>query len=54
MAPLEIVDYVVAHEVSHLAVKNHSQRFWGKVANLIPDYKDRRKWLRENGYRLTL
>ena len=54
MAPLEVIDYVVAHEVAHLEHKNHSRRFWDKVAGLDPDYKQRRKWLKENGHRLKL
>jgi predicted metal-dependent hydrolase len=54
MAPLEVVDYVVVHELSHLVHHNHSPRFWGLVAAFIPDYHKRRKWLREHGNFLTL
>lgn len=50
MAPLTVIDYVVAHELAHLEHRNHSKRFWGKVADIIPDFKKRRKWLKENEY----
>jgi len=52
-APMEVVDYVVAHEVCHLSERNHSKRFWEKVASIFPDYKKSRKWLKENGHLLT-
>jgi predicted metal-dependent hydrolase len=54
MAPLRIIDYVVAHEVAHLEHKNHSRRFWNKVASLFPEYRQSRKWLRENDHLLTM
>mgnify|MGYP002713120298 CR=1 FL=1 len=50
MAPLEIIDYVVVHELCHLREANHSSAFWAQVAALMPDYKARRKWLKENGH----
>lgn len=49
MAPLEILDYVVVHELSHIKHHNHSKAYWALVENHMPDYKLRRKWLRENG-----
>jgi len=54
MAPIEIIDYVVVHEIVHLGIKNHSKTFWGEVQNLMPDYAVHRRWLKENGHRLTL
>ena len=54
MAPLWVVDYVVAHEIAHLAHHNHSRRFWGKVAELFPNFREARKWLRANQQRLTM
>jgi predicted metal-dependent hydrolase len=54
LAPLEIIDYVVVHELAHLEVKNHSSVFWEKVEALMPDYKERRKWLKDNGQALSL
>jgi hypothetical protein len=54
MAPPEIIDYVVIHELAHLRIKNHSKEFWDKVAELMPDYYSRRNWLKKNGYLLDL
>ena len=52
MAPPGIIDYVVVHEMSHLAYLNHSKIFWQKVESVLPDYKKRRKWLKDNGLKL--
>lgn len=49
MAPLEILDYVVVHELCHLAYLNHSPQFWQLVGDILPDYSQCRRWLRENG-----
>ncbi len=49
MAPPEVLDYVVAHEVAHLAEMNHSDRFWARVDALCPDHRAPRAWLRRNG-----
>lgn len=54
MAPLGIVDYVVVHELAHIPEKNHSKRFWKKVEEVLPDYKIRRKWLKENGNKFKI
>jgi len=54
MAPMEVIDYVVIHELAHLEVKNHSRKYWEKVERLMPDYKLRREWLKKNGDRLRL
>lgn len=45
MAPQEIIEYIVVHELVHLEEKNHSKHFWMKVASILPDYKERAKWL---------
>jgi len=52
MAPLEVIDYVVVHELVHLKVKNHSKRFWAAVGRIMPEYALHRKWLRKHGERL--
>ncbi len=44
---LDIIDYVVAHELSHLRVMNHSPQFWETVESVVPDYAKRRRVLRE-------
>jgi hypothetical protein len=54
MAPSTVIDYIIVHELSHLIHKNHSQKFWSQIESLIPDYKIRKKWLKEYGIRLDL
>ena len=54
LAPEAIVDYLVAHEVSHLLHHNHSPAFWAVVARLCPDYKKRRAWLKANSMHLMI
>lgn len=49
MAPPEVLDYVVVHELAHLLELSHSRRFWRIVECFSPDFAPRRKWLRENG-----
>ena len=49
LAPREVLEYVVAHEVAHLAEMNHSQAFWDTVERIHGPYAAPRKWLRENG-----
>jgi predicted metal-dependent hydrolase len=49
LAPPEVVDYVVVHELVHTQVHNHSKTFWRRVAELMPDYKVRLNWLKKNG-----
>ncbi len=48
-APQEILNYVIIHEMCHLVEMNHSKSFWGLVANLYPDYKLAKLWLKQNG-----
>jgi predicted metal-dependent hydrolase len=51
--PDEIIDYVVVHELCHLKEMNHSPRFWAEVEKIFPDYKERRKWLKDHGNEIT-
>ncbi|MBN1258563.1 M48 family metallopeptidase [Candidatus Peregrinibacteria bacterium] len=53
MAPIEIIDSVVVHELCHLKEMNHSRRFWALVEETVPDHKQRKKWLRKNQMLLT-
>ncbi len=53
MAPPEVIDYVIVHELCHLTYMNHSDAFWNKVAGMIPDHAAHRRWLREHGHTLT-
>ena len=48
MAPIPVIDYVVVHELAHILHHNHSDRFWRQVESVIPDFRERRKWLRQN------
>lgn len=52
MAPPRVLDYVVVHELCHLTFMNHSKDFWNMVESILPDYKEHRKWLKENGHTL--
>lgn len=52
MAPPEVLDYVAAHEVSHLLEMNHSPQYWQVVAGIYPHYKTPRNWLRQHGQQL--
>lgn len=54
MAPQQVIDYVVVHELIHLKVRNHSKEYWNKVIQIMPDYKERRTWLHDNGQLLYL
>ena len=54
LAPVEILDYVVEHEVTHLEVLDHSDHFWRLLARRCPDYREHERWLRRNGHTLTL
>ncbi|MFH1504038.1 MAG: SprT family zinc-dependent metalloprotease [Candidatus Omnitrophota bacterium] len=54
MAPLEIIDYVVVHEIAHLRERNHSKSFWNIVKIMYPNYQKSRKWLKDNGHLLVM
>ncbi|WP_410500097.1 M48 family metallopeptidase [Chitinibacter sp. S2-10] len=51
-APANVIDYVVIHELAHLAEMNHSARFWALVAAVCPHWKNERDWLKSHGARL--
>ncbi len=49
MAPAEVIDYVIIHELCHLKHFNHSPTFWAQVASYCPEYSQRRDWLKSEG-----
>lgn len=49
LAPPEVLDYVVVHELCHRKQMNHSPEFWAEVERILPDYKSRRQWLKDQG-----
>jgi hypothetical protein len=49
LAPAEVLDYVVVHELCHLRIPNHSRRFWALVEARRPHWQEQRDWLREHG-----
>jgi predicted metal-dependent hydrolase len=51
MAPKEVINYLIAHEVSHLRHLDHSASFWNTVASICPNYSELRLWLTQNGHR---
>lgn len=52
LTPPEVLDYVVIHELCHLRELNHSPSFWAEVRRIMPDYADKRRWLKDNGFEL--
>lgn len=50
LAPDEVIDYVVVHELAHRKEMNHSKAFYQIVESVFPDYKNRQKWLKEQGF----
>lgn len=54
MAPLKIIDYIVVHELCHLHVASHKAAFWNEVDKVMPDYRERKRWLKQNGASLAL
>ena len=54
MAPPTIIDYIVVHELCHLHYRDHSIAFWNEVDKVLPDYRDRKEWLRMRGAELDL
>lgn len=48
MCPQSVIDYVVVHELSHITYKDHSAKFWTRVATIMPNYKEAQDWLRLN------
>lgn len=54
MAPLTIIDYIIVHELCHLHHRDHSDAFWNEVDKVLPDYREKKEWLRIRGAELDL
>lgn len=54
MAPAEIIDYVVVHELCHMKIRDHSRDYWRLVEHILPGHKKHRAWLKDHGHLLTL
>ncbi len=51
-APQDVVDYVILHELVHTEIMDHSKRFWSRVAEVCPRYKEHKAWLKTYGHNL--
>ncbi len=54
MAPPKIIDYIVVHELCHIHHRNHTDAFWNEVDKVMPDYRERKNWLKNNGANMDL
>lgn len=54
IAPHNIIDYVVVHELCHLIEHNHSPAYWKCVERIMPNYRESKKWLKANGTKLSV
>jgi predicted metal-dependent hydrolase len=54
MAPMTIIDYIVVHELAHLRHPTHSAEFWNEVDKILPDYRERKTWLKFKGAGMDL
>ncbi len=54
MAPIDVIDYVIVHELCHLLHMNHDRSFWRRVGSIMPDYKEKEEYLARHGQAMTL
>ena len=54
MAPPKIIDYMVVHELCHQRQRDHSDAFWNEVDKIMPDYAERKMWLKKHGAGLDI
>ena len=52
MAPMNVIDYVIIHELAHTIHRNHSSHFWKTVESMMPNFKEAKTWLKDYGYKL--
>lgn len=53
MAPIEVIDYVIIHELCHLHHMNHDRSFWRRVGSIMPDYKEKEAYLARHGHSMS-
>ncbi|WP_078550167.1 M48 family metallopeptidase [Litchfieldia alkalitelluris] len=54
MAPQQVIDYVVVHEMCHMVHLNHDRSFWRLVGKIMPDYKNQEQWLALSNWKMTV
>ena len=54
MAPPKVIDYIVVHELCHMYHRDHTDLFWNEVDKVMPDYRERKEWLRQRGAGMDL
>jgi predicted metal-dependent hydrolase len=54
MAPANVLDYIVVHEMCHLVHRNHSKSYWQLLKRVMPDYEVRKQWLKQHGVKYDL
>jgi predicted metal-dependent hydrolase len=54
MAPLGVIDYIIVHELCHFHHLDHTDAFWNEVDKVMPNYRERKEWLRVNGASLDV
>jgi len=54
LVPATVIDYIIVHELAHLIKEDHSPHFWEIVESVIPNYAERKNWLRLNGANLDI
>ncbi|MFJ7936554.1 M48 family metallopeptidase [Sporosarcina sp. NPDC096371] len=54
MAPIEVIDYVIIHELCHITHMNHDRSFWRRVGSIMPDYKEKEAYLARHGQSMSL
>ncbi len=54
LAPLDVLSYIVVHELVHLKIDNHTKQFWNEVDKVMPDYQKHIEWLKNNGVAMDI
>jgi predicted metal-dependent hydrolase len=54
MAPIQVLDYIITHEMVHLKHPNHSAEFWNELDKKMPSYREHENWLKQNGVKMSL